>query len=341
MPAPVFDAQQVQANPMMNMVNEQMARQFAISINTLKTNITKIYSLVWGQCTAGLQAEVKSEQDYEQHAAVYDTLWLLQTVKRISSGVITRGNSYSNMLKVLSNFMNDVRQGRNESEDSWYKRFKAECNTLESANLSYIFYNRHTAGHAVANVNPMANEIAEETEKCRAMFFLQFSNMQRYPDLMEFLKNSEMLNNDQYPTTLVTVYGLLLQYRNNTRDTGNGGNNHRRNGRQHQPGSGFRVSFFQREMPEPDRDNPVPGTDGCVIDRQCYRCYGYGHISSFCPQAGNGRGGRGNDNSNVQALQVGISLTQRHESSDNISVIDPCWILLDTCSKDSVVSNLD
>ena len=105
MPAPVFDAAQVQANPMMSMVNEQMAKQFAISINTLKTNITKIYSLVWGQCTPGLQAEIKSEHEYNQRAAVYDTLWLLQAVKRISSGVVTRGNGYSNMLTIMTNFI--------------------------------------------------------------------------------------------------------------------------------------------------------------------------------------------------------------------------------------------
>ncbi len=53
-------------------------------------------------------SEFKSEQDYDQHSAAYDTLWLLETVKRISSGVVTRGNAYSNMLNVFAHFMNEV-----------------------------------------------------------------------------------------------------------------------------------------------------------------------------------------------------------------------------------------
>ena len=36
--------------------------------------------------------------------------------------------------------------------------------------------------------------------------------MKRYPDLMDFLSTSEMLGSDQYPTTIVGVYELLLQY---------------------------------------------------------------------------------------------------------------------------------
>ena len=104
------------------------------------------------------------------------------------------------------------------------------------------------------------------------MFFLKRSNMQRYPDLMDFLKNSEMVDNDQYPTTLVGVYELLLQYKNHNRESVPG-NSNRRGNRQYQPGGGFRVSFLQREMPARDRDNPVAGTDGRIIDRQCYRCF--------------------------------------------------------------------
>ena len=249
MPDPVFNAQQVLNNPFRQAVNDQMAKDFARSIHVLKSNVTKIYSLVWGQCTSALQSEIKSIDDYDVHAATYDTLWLLKTVKRVSSGVVTRGNGYSNMLNVISRFFHEVYQGQNESEDSWYKRFRAECNTLKSANLGYIFYNFDVAGHTDPNNPPTANQIAEETEKCRAMFFLKFSNMNRYPDLMDFLRNSEMVNNDQYPTTLVGVYELLLQYRNREQSSsGRNKNNRYRHGGNSQSTNRMRVSFLQSEM---------------------------------------------------------------------------------------------
>jgi len=30
----------------------------------------------------------------------------------------------------------------NESEDAWYRRFKAECDTVEVADVGYLFYNQ-------------------------------------------------------------------------------------------------------------------------------------------------------------------------------------------------------
>ena len=168
------------------------------------------------------------------------------------------------------------------------------------------------------------------------MFFLKRSNVQRYPDLMDFLSTSDMVGNDNYPKTIVEVYNLLLQY-STTRSSqnSNSNNRNRRGGNSRQGGTGNQppgVSFYQQrpgDMPEPDRSNPVAGTDGNIAERQCYRCYAWGHFADKCPNA-----------RNVQALQVGISLTQTNncESTSN-TFISRSWILLDTCSTNSVVSN--
>ena len=138
---------------------------------------------------------------------------------------------------------------KNESEDAWYSRFKAECDTVEVADPECLFSNKVASVYNGANDNPSANEITAEVEACKAMFFLQFSNMQRYPDLISFLRNSEMMNNDQYPKMLVGVYELLLQYRNDS-------NSSRKGNRNGNPNENPRVLFLQnRNMPEPDRDN--------------------------------------------------------------------------------------
>ena len=49
-------------------VNDQMAKQFAQRIDALRTNIAKVYGLLWGQCTTGIQAEIKSEDVYNSKA---------------------------------------------------------------------------------------------------------------------------------------------------------------------------------------------------------------------------------------------------------------------------------
>ena len=148
---------------------------------------------------------------------------------------------------------------------------------------------------------------------------------------MDFLSTSEMLGSEQYPTTIVGVYELLLQYNmtQNAQGSTRGRRNHRGSG------NGTRVSFFQHSkpppnLPEPDFSIPVPGTDGATVHRQCYKCFKWGHLANKCPNP---------PAQNVQALQVGISLVQATPSTK--SVISSTWILLDTCSTDSVMNNIE
>ena len=69
----------------------------------------------------------------------------------------------------------------------------------------------------------------------------------------------------------------------------------------------------------------VGGTDGRIVDRLCYRCNQRGHIATFCPQSQEGQSGIG-------VLQV--VLTQHKEG-----LISCLWVLLDTCSTESVCKN--
>ena len=297
MPEPVFSQAEVQDNPMKAAVNDQIAKIFENSIGIVRSNVAKIYGIIWGQCTPGLQAELKSLDDYDAHAATYDAVWLLRESMKLAAGVATKGNPYANMFDVMDHFMNKVTQGRHESEEAWYRLFKAECDTLEVAGLGYFFHNAAAAGHDDANLNPPGNDIATEMEKCRAILFLKKSNIQHYPALMDFLTNNELVGNDQFPETLVGVYELLLSYQNKQLLNDGGNPNHCRNNSNRNGG----ISFLQQRQDVPptaeEVRNPVPGNDGRVMQRRCYFCGAYGHISTHCPDAT-----RGTDTPNVQAL---------------------------------------
>ena len=129
------------------------------------------------------------------------------------------------------------------------------------ADLGYLFYNKSTSGHEGANANPSANDIAAEIEACKTMFFRKGFKHATVSRPHDFLRHSEMVDNDQYPKTLVGVYELLLQYRNGSYSS------HKVN-RNGNTNANPRVSFLKnRNMPEPDRDNPVAGRDGNVVDR--------------------------------------------------------------------------
>ena len=100
-------------------------------------------------------------------------------------------------------------------------------------------------------------------------------------------------------------------------------------------GSGPRRSGFQlvqqgQCQPVNDQDEElIPGTDGRVFDIVCYNCNKKGHYTLCCPELLT-RVGASN-------LIVGNVLTQVHQQG----LIPPDWILLDTCSTDNVVNNVD
>ena len=217
MPDPLFSESELGGNSMKKAINDQMAKDFASHIKDVSTDIMTIYSLIHGQLTPALISEIEAEEDFNLHAAKYDALWLFQVAKLKAAGVASRGNPYRSMFDILLHFMTKIRQGQSETEENWYRRFKSECKILAAANLDYIFYFAHGAGHNDSDVTPTGQNIEEAMEACKAIFFLKFSNMRRYPSLMNFLTDSEMVKDDKYPTTLVGVYKMLLEYKKKER----------------------------------------------------------------------------------------------------------------------------
>ena len=51
-----------------------------------------MYSLIVGQCTQALIANIKKEKDYDEKSRVSDALWLLRVLKRLCAGITTNHN---------------------------------------------------------------------------------------------------------------------------------------------------------------------------------------------------------------------------------------------------------
>ena len=89
------------------------------------------------------------------------------------------------------------------------------------------------------------------------------------------------------------------------------------------------------QLGDSNRGEIVPGSDGITIaDKKCFRCNKFGHIAWNCTL----------DEEPVQSrkgvgmLQQGVSLFQKYNTDEVISKI---WILLDSCSTDTVFKNPD
>lgn len=82
--------------------NEYLARN-----NQLNDNQGSLYSLIKGQCTPVLVAELKGLDGFEDKDADFDVLWLLTQINLIISGVEQRTqNTYKLAFTLIRNLIN-------------------------------------------------------------------------------------------------------------------------------------------------------------------------------------------------------------------------------------------
>ena len=65
-----------------------------------KDNLSRLYGLIYGQCTPTMIAGVKSQPDYTAKNEVQDVVWLLKTVKKLSIGIDSNENEANIALDV-------------------------------------------------------------------------------------------------------------------------------------------------------------------------------------------------------------------------------------------------
>ena len=87
-------------------------------------NLTILWATIIGQCTPALQEEIQGEPDYVAKSTAFDSVWLLQTLQKITAGVNKTTNKYFSVFKAAKSFYL-TQQGFNESLDDYYGRFEA------------------------------------------------------------------------------------------------------------------------------------------------------------------------------------------------------------------------
>ena len=89
--------------------------------STLTQNLSKLYGLIWGQCTPKLKEDVMGMDEYEVKSNEYACLWLLEKVKATSSGAYRAQYEYLSYIRALRN-LSTCRQQDNESVETFQDR---------------------------------------------------------------------------------------------------------------------------------------------------------------------------------------------------------------------------
>ena len=86
-----------------------MVKQHIKRLNILDSKKEKLYALVWGQISTGLQEVIKGEDEFIKMDSKFDCIWLLEKAKLISSGVDIKANKYCTLVQAMTSFCN-IRQ---------------------------------------------------------------------------------------------------------------------------------------------------------------------------------------------------------------------------------------
>lgn len=281
--------------------------------DTFEENKLKMFGLVIGQCTTALCASLKGEEKYDEKNRKFDAEWLLRTVKKITAGVDSKRNTALSLHKQILMFM-AMRQGATESDDDFLTRFNARAESLELAGGGHIFCSPDILKKAIEHVT--TEEIKEEKERFKAICFLARADETQYGSLMDDLKQSVIRGHDEYPTTLAGAYDLLVC------TTRQGSMTYKLHNKRGQFGKNNSRNFtFAQRSGDTQRDTDlVPGTDG--VTHPGITCYG-------CNKTGNYSG---------QFTEKNGTKRRGNMLAQNRTVINNNWLLLDTCSTNTVTN---
>ena len=101
-----------------------------------------------------------------------------------------------------------MKQGEIEANHRYLKRFKSGVNTAELVDERQVFCSRTIMENK--NDVPTTEEILTKEDRRNTVLMLWQSDNKRYGDLSKRLKEEIVLDRDEHPTIVVTLYELMV-----------------------------------------------------------------------------------------------------------------------------------
>ena len=73
-------------------IQRERIKKFVSREYILRSNMEKLYGLLWGQRSSALQATIKGRSEYEDKSDDFDAIWLLTKIKIAISGIDLKAN---------------------------------------------------------------------------------------------------------------------------------------------------------------------------------------------------------------------------------------------------------
>ena len=168
----------------------------------LRSNLSAIHAIIWGQCSEAMKARIKSLSEYEVKAAEDDCKWFLSNIQAITMQFDERHHGYTSMLNAIDGLLN-CRQQPDQSVTNYMEALKSHIDTVE-----------YHGGTLVLNLDlapetaPDGRQLSQEERKRIARdctlgaALIRGADRTRFGTLQTNLENQFCNGKDEYPTDL-------------------------------------------------------------------------------------------------------------------------------------------
>ena len=90
----------------------------------------RIYSVIYGQCSDGIRAKIKTMSNHETIANDGDTIRLLKNIKSVMANFQTSRNPVQSIMDCKKTLLDHL-QGRDQTIPDYHKQFKGLIDIIE------------------------------------------------------------------------------------------------------------------------------------------------------------------------------------------------------------------
>ncbi len=113
------------------MIFAEEVKQFVKQNSTLKSNLSTIFSVAWGQCSDDMKARVKNHKGYDEKVLANDCVWLLKQIRSVTLQFHDNKDSFMSLLDAQFGFLS-CKQKPNESADEYADNLIGWSDTIET-----------------------------------------------------------------------------------------------------------------------------------------------------------------------------------------------------------------
>lgn len=204
--------------------NEKI-KEFMLRSRTYDNNRTKVYTIVYGQCSDAMRCKLEAQDDWDEIEEEHN---LVKLVKSIKAWMLNQQDSKSPVVRAVSSIsaVFRIRQKRHEGLQEYRNRFTATVDVAKHTGVELgkalvtISNNVLKSDHKKekrddATSEEVKNAEATALDKLLAVAFLLGADKARFQEVITDLENQYLKGKDEYPKDVTSAYTRLLGWNKN------------------------------------------------------------------------------------------------------------------------------